>query len=172
MGVEVGLLIGGRNEPWRWRIRSADEGDESRRDQAPTMGSNFSKIGPSVAELWALASRMGVEGGLLIGGRNEPWRWRIRSADEGDESRRDQAPTMGSNFGKIGPSVAELWASASAVGIMGVASRMGVEVGLLIGGRNEPWVVEDTQRRWGDESRRDQAPTMGSNFGKIGPSVV
>ena len=27
----------------------------------------------------------------------------------------DQAPAMGSNFGKIGPSVAELWASASAV---------------------------------------------------------
>ncbi len=32
--------------------------------------------------------------------------------------------------------------------------------------------VEDTQRRWSDESRRDQAPTMGSNFGKIGPSVA
>ena len=79
------------------------------------MGSNFSKIGPSVAELWAsasavgimgVASAMGVEVGLLIGGRNEPWRWRIRSADEGDESRRDQAPTMGLNFGEIGPSVA------------------------------------------------------------------
>ena len=64
--------------------------------------------------IMGVASRMGVEGGLLIGGRNEPWRWKIRSADEGDESRRDQAPTMGSNFGKIGPSVAELWASASA----------------------------------------------------------
>ena len=37
-----------------------------------------------------------------------PRRW-------GDESRRGQAPAMGSNFGKIGPSVAELWASASAV---------------------------------------------------------
>ena len=55
--------------------------------------------------IMGVASAMGVEVGLLIGGRNEPWRWRIRSADEGDESRRDQAPTMGSNFGKIGPSV-------------------------------------------------------------------
>ncbi len=33
-------------------------------------------------------------------------------------------------------------------------------------------VVEDTPRRWGDESRRGQAPAMGSNFGKIGPSVA
>jgi hypothetical protein len=32
--------------------------------------------------------------------------------------------------------------------------------------------VEDTPRRWGDESRRGQAPAMGSNFGKIGPSVA
>jgi hypothetical protein len=36
-----------------------------------------------------------------------PLRW-------GDESRRDTDPAMGSNFGGIGPSVAELWASASA----------------------------------------------------------
>ena len=65
--------------------------------------------------IMGVASAMGVEVGLLIGGRNEPWRWRIRSADGAtSESRRDQAPTMGSNFGKIGPSVAELWASASA----------------------------------------------------------
>jgi len=34
----------------------------------------------------------------------------------GDESRRGQAPAMGSNFGEIGQSVAELWASASACG--------------------------------------------------------
>ena len=72
-----------------------------KRDQAPAMGSNFGEIGPLVG-ITGVASRMG-------------------------------------NFGKIGPSVAELWASASAVGIMGVASRIGVEVGLLIGGRNEPW---------------------------------
>ena len=45
------------------------------------MGLNFGEIGPSVEELWALASRMGTVVGLLIGGRNEPWRWRIRRAD-------------------------------------------------------------------------------------------
>jgi hypothetical protein len=44
--------------------------------------SNFGEIGPSVEELWASASRMGTIVGLLIGGRNEPWRWRIRRADE------------------------------------------------------------------------------------------
>ena len=34
----------------------------------------------------------------------------------GNEARRGQAPAMGSNFGEIGQSVAELWASASACG--------------------------------------------------------
>ena len=46
------------------------------------MGLNFGEIGPSVEELWASASRMGTVVGLLIGGLNEPWRWRIRRADE------------------------------------------------------------------------------------------
>jgi hypothetical protein len=32
--------------------------------------------------------------------------------------------------------------------------------------------VEDTPRRWGDESRRGQDPAMGLNFGEIGPSVA
>ena len=32
--------------------------------------------------------------------------------------------------------------------------------------------VEGTRRQWGDESRRDHIPAMGSNFGRIGPSVA
>jgi hypothetical protein len=84
------------------------------------MGSNFGKIGPSVEELWVSALRIGTVVGLLFGGQKEPWRWRIRRADGVvvkdrprrwiDESRRGQAPAMGSNFGKIGPPVEELWA--------------------------------------------------------------
>jgi len=36
------------------------------------------------------------------------------------------------------------------------------------------WTVamEGTQRQWGNEARRGQAPAMGSNFGEIGPSVA
>jgi hypothetical protein len=32
--------------------------------------------------------------------------------------------------------------------------------------------MEGTQRQWGNEARRGQAPAMGSNFGEIGPSVA
>ncbi len=32
--------------------------------------------------------------------------------------------------------------------------------------------VEGTQCQWGDESRRDHIPAMGSNFGQIGQSVA
>jgi hypothetical protein len=68
------LTVAVEDTPRRWN-------NESRRGQDPAMGSNFGKIGLSVAELWASASSMGTAVGLLIDGRNEPWRWRIRRTD-------------------------------------------------------------------------------------------
>jgi hypothetical protein len=52
--------------------------------------------------------------------RNRSFEWRLKTTvavegtrrQWGDESRRDHIQAMSSNFGRIGPSVAELWVLA------------------------------------------------------------